>query len=94
MMFYEPWTPHVGSRVRVKLNGERHWDPDGGTRDGHEAILNRQLGAVVEIDRAGWLKGHHYFVELDACSCGEPQRSGEPCHEWFAAVELESIGIA
>jgi hypothetical protein len=93
-MFYEPWTPHVGSRVRVKLNGECRWDPDDGCGNGHEDILNRQLGAVVEIDRADWLGGHHYFVELDGCPCGEPQRSGEPCHEWFAAVELESIGIA
>jgi hypothetical protein len=57
-------------------------------------MLNRQLGAVVEINRAEWLQGHHYFVELDACSCSESERSGEPSHEWFAALELESIGIA
>jgi hypothetical protein len=92
---YEPWSPKVGDRVRVRLSGECRWDRDGAAEDdpSHDAILDGQLGTVVEIDRPAWHRGHDYFVALDVCPCGEPREEGEPCCEWFAAVELEPLGL-
>jgi hypothetical protein len=92
---YEPWSPRIGDRVRVRLSGECRWDRDGAAKDdpGHDLIWDRRLGTVVEIHRSAWQLGHDYLVALDACPGGEPHEPSGPHGDWFAAVELEPLGL-
>ena len=84
-----------GARVRVRLTRQCRWDRGGGPV-GHDGILHGQLGTVVEVDRQPLhdLHGHYYYVQLDACPCGQPREPDAACYEWFEARELERLARA
>ena len=86
---WEPWTPQVGDRVRVRLSGECPYCFEGGEFDSGEEI---QDGDAVTVSRIRtelemWEEGcsdaglmHRYWVLNDL---------GQMSH--FAAAELELL---
>ena len=92
--FWEPWTPQVGQRVRVRISAECNieYPPDadavrfsGHAVFGHPSVLDGMVGKVI----SGFYSHHHpynvHFSDryewLDKLWC---------CHS-FAAIELEPV---
>ena len=85
--FFEPWTPKIGQRVRVRLSGEcQFW--------GHRHVF-REDGAIATVERIVPLDrnhGHGYEVLFDKPWPCDPNDSdtqliGSP----YAAIELEPV---
>lgn len=99
---YEPWTPAIGDRVRVVLNGEcrvtfRPRDergPHGPRFEGHPEEQLVLAGAVLigtVVDPPSGFRGnygHHCYVRYDT-----PTRipDGAVIGCWYAACELEPL---
>ena len=92
-IYWEPWAPVVGQRVRMRLSGECDHAP--------VELLHGKLGTVVKVIEQNGLihyrdvapgdplfgticvKGHRFVVEPDLASEGN--------HIFLAAAELESL---
>ena len=94
---WQPWTPQVGDRVRVRLSGEcrRENDPNSplsgaGVLEGHTLLRHGMTGTVDRLCRHSDCVryGHVYTVILD-----EPIRLGDDEYraDCFAAAELEPL---
>ena len=88
-VYWEPWTPAVGDRVRVRLSAEC---PVTWTHDAPE--LDGVTGWVRETGPLHHFAGHEYYVEFDRrvpCRRG-PKRLADVYYGCvFAAIELEPI---
>ena len=95
--FYEPWTPAIGQRVRIALNGECGLTGPAGSPAGdngivgHDAEEHGRLGVIRDpaiLNPSMVAQGHRYLV----------RRSGPPINGfsagWYAAVELVPLGQA
>jgi hypothetical protein len=75
--YYEPWSPEVGQRVRVRLNPEcRHFE-------NNQSDFEGRTGTVIAVlERGHRDPAHRYRVVLD----------GDVWSYWvLAAVELEAV---
>lgn len=79
--WWEPWTPTVGQRVRIRLSEECD-------QVGHSRQEDGVVSTIVEIDPSGGGVGHPYAVTFDP-----PIVDGQiPGYvNWFAAIELEPV---
>lgn len=93
--YFEPWTPKIGDRVRVRLSGECQYSVRLGTSgpaiQGHSAGEDGVTGTVIEWPLAAWMRvgqGHDFAVEYDGPieSEGLTMRGAE-----YAACELEPL---
>ena len=93
---WEPWTPKVGDRVRIRLNGEcaQNWPHDyayggncpGVRRIGHDEREHDRTGTIRITDMP--VQSHPYLVKLDAPFIWECWRME---HVSCAAIELEPL---
>jgi hypothetical protein len=95
----EPWTPKIGDRVRVVLNGECQFQahPEShaaasGELRGHFDHEHGRTGTVVEPDHDAEFfaaQDHHYLVMYDE---EVPLPDGYVCTgDYYAACELEPL---
>lgn len=90
--YWEPWTPEVGQRVRVRLSGECQFaEQNGGAHTvyiepfSEDGVIGRAVPAVWPTALEA---GHAYFVAFeDGQGAASSGRGG-----WYAAMELEPIG--
>ena len=94
--FYEPWTPEVGQRVRVRISAECQVRPDPGSGADRSGVIGHVewedglTGVVMPhpVGEAMAAQGHRYMVKWDQERILDDERfNASP----YAAIELEPI---
>ena len=93
---WQPWTPKVGDRVRIRLSGECQAEVQAGSPmhragmlSGHVPDEHGMTGTVDMVNSREYVRDQHpYLVQFDRplflgndCSCGD----------LYAAAELEPL---
>ena len=97
LVFWEPWKPREGSRVRVRYPGECKvdWGKVGdrlGENLGHPPEFDGATGVVFRIDDD--YGAHRYAVAFDVVVAVARKNGAQARGAHFAAIELEPLDVS